>query len=124
MTDTTQGPPAGPASDLASRHCQSCEGGTPPLSVDAARELLKQLQEGWELNEPTTELSRTLRFKNYYETLAFVNAVAWIAHREDHHPNLEVGYNRCRVRYSTHSIGGLSENDLICAAKVDGLLRA
>jgi 4a-hydroxytetrahydrobiopterin dehydratase len=62
------------------------------------------------------------QFKNYYETMAFVNAVAWVAHREDHHPDLEVGYNKCTVRYSTHSVGGLSENDFICAAKVDSLL--
>jgi 4a-hydroxytetrahydrobiopterin dehydratase len=54
--------------------------------------------------------------------MAFVNASAWISHREDHHPDLEVGYNKCRVRYSTHSIGGISENDLICAAKVEALV--
>ena len=54
--------------------------------------------------------------------MAFVNAVAWIAHQEDHHPDLEVGYNRCHVRYSTHAIGGLSANDMICAAKIDDLL--
>ena len=53
--------------------------------------------------------------------MAFVNAVAWIAHKEDHHPDMEVGYNKCRVRYSTHSVGGLSLNDFICASKVDGL---
>ncbi|EGQ63942.1 pterin-4-alpha-carbinolamine dehydratase, partial [Acidithiobacillus sp. GGI-221] len=62
------------------------------------------------------------RFKNFYETMAFVNAVAWISHREDHHPDLELGYNRCVVHYSTHAIGGLSENDFICAARVDALL--
>jgi 4a-hydroxytetrahydrobiopterin dehydratase len=54
--------------------------------------------------------------------MAFVNAVAWIAHRENHHPDLEVGYNSCRVSYTTHAIGGLSENDFICAAKVEALL--
>jgi len=53
--------------------------------------------------------------------MAFVNAAAWIAHTEDHHPELEVGYNRCRVRYTTHAIGGLSENDFICAAKIAAL---
>lgn len=54
--------------------------------------------------------------------MAFVNAIAWIAHREDHHPDLEVGYSKCRVRYSTHDVGGLSLNDFISAAKVDHLL--
>jgi 4a-hydroxytetrahydrobiopterin dehydratase len=111
------------AGDLASRHCQPCAGDTPPLSADAARELLKQVQ-GWELNEAATEISRTFRFKNYYQTMAFVNALAWVAHQEDHHPDLEVGYNRCRVRYSTHSVGGLSDNDFICAAKIDALVRS
>ena len=53
--------------------------------------------------------------------MAFVNAVAWLSHREDHHPELQVGYNRCRVEYWTHAIGGLSENDFICAAKLDAL---
>src|SRR6185436_6752280 len=67
------------------------------------------------------ELVKLYPFKNYYETMAFVNALAWISHREDHHPDLQVGYNKCRVEYSTHAIGGLSENDFICAAKADAL---
>jgi len=75
---------------------------------------------GWEPLE-LTQIRKTYRFKNYYETMAFVNAVVWVAHREDHHPDLEVGYNRCTVRYSTHAVGGLSENDFICAAKVEAL---
>ncbi len=60
-------------------------------------------------------------FCNYYQTMAFVNALAWISHREDHHPDLQLGYNKCRVEYCTHAIGGLSENDFICAAKCDAL---
>ena len=67
-------------------------------------------------------LSKAFRFDDYHRTMAFVNAVARIAHREDHHPDLEVGYSTCVVRYSTHSIGGLSHNDFICAAKIDRLL--
>jgi 4a-hydroxytetrahydrobiopterin dehydratase len=67
-------------------------------------------------------IRREFRFKNFYETMAFVNAVAWISHREDHHPDLDLGYNRCVVHYSTHAIGGLSENDFICAARVNALL--
>jgi len=68
------------------------------------------------------EIAKTFTFKNYYQTMAFVNALAWVAHGEDHHPELEVGYKTCRVRYSTHSIGGISENDFICAAKLDALV--
>ena len=63
-------------------------------------------------------------FSNYYQTMAFVNAVAWIANQTDHHPELSVSYNQCRVEYSTHDINGLSENDFICAAKVEALLTA
>jgi 4a-hydroxytetrahydrobiopterin dehydratase len=109
-------------SDLGNRHCTPCAAGTPPMDGGRARELLGQLHAGWTLSEDGKAISRTFRFKNYYQTLAFVNALAWIAHAEDHHPDLEVGYNRCVVRYSTHAVGGLSENDFISAARVDGLL--
>lgn len=104
--------------ELASRKCKACEGSTPKLTPQQIEEALRQL-EGWEQHDG--EIRKTFRFGNYYQTLAFVNAVAWIAHTEDHHPDLEVSYNRCTVRYSTHAIGGLSENDMICAAKVERL---
>jgi 4a-hydroxytetrahydrobiopterin dehydratase len=77
---------------------------------------------GFEIDANVSKLVKLFTFKNYYETMAFVNAVAFIAHREDHHPDLEVGYKTCRVTYSTHDVGGLSENDFICAAKVNALL--
>ena len=101
---------------LESKHCKPCEGGTPPLSSEKVTELLKQL-EGWDLFDRL--IGKVYNFKNYYQTMAFVNAVAWISHREDHHPDMIVSYNKCRVEYSTHAIGGLSENDFICAAKID-----
>lgn len=107
--------------DLTHKSCKPSAPGTPPLSRDQARALLAQTA-GWSLNDAATELSRGFKFKNYYETMAFVNALAWIAHREDHHPDIEVGYNRCHVRFSTHSIKGLSENDFIGAAKLNALL--
>lgn len=66
-------------------------------------------------------LKKTYRFRNYYETLAFVNAVAYMVHQEDHHPDLHVGYDRCEVRYNTHSVKGISENDFISAAKADAI---
>lgn len=86
--------------------------------------LLQDLHSDWSIDDSGEAISRTVRFSNYYQTMAFVNALAWIAHAEDHHPDLEVGYNRCLVRYSTHAVGGLSENDFICAAKIDALLPA
>lgn len=66
-------------------------------------------------------ITKNYHFKNYHETMAFVNATAWVSHREDHHPDLAVSYNACKVSYTTHAIGGLSENDFICAAKIDAL---
>jgi 4a-hydroxytetrahydrobiopterin dehydratase len=107
--------------DLTRKSCKPCAPGTPPLSRDQATSMLAQVP-GWSLNDTATELSRSFKFKNYHETMAFVNAQAWVAHREDHHPDIEVGYNRCHVRFSTHSIKGLSENDYICAAKINALL--
>jgi len=68
------------------------------------------------------EIVKTFKFKDFHETMKFVNAVAKIANKENHHPDMEVGYNRCVVHYSTHSVGGLSENDFICAAKIETLL--
>ena len=106
--------------DLTNKNCKPCEGGVPALTQDEARNLLKQL-DGWELKDNV--ISKNFTFKNYYQVIAFVNAVAWMTHREDHHPDMKVGYNQCRVEYSTHAIGGLSENDFICAAKVDALFK-
>jgi len=104
---------------LTSNSCKPCEGGVPPLEQAEIDRLLKELP-GWEQSDK--ELRKTYSFRNYYETMAFVNATAWVSHHEDHHPDLEVGYRQCRVRYTTHAIGGLSENDFICAAKIDALL--
>jgi 4a-hydroxytetrahydrobiopterin dehydratase len=75
---------------------------------------------GWQAAGGAIE--KTFSFRNYHETIAFVNALAWIAHTEDHHPDLSVTYDRCVVRFSTHSVGGLSRNDFICAAKADALV--
>jgi len=107
-------------SDLASQKCVPCEGGTRPLDDASVKNYLTQLP-GWKkINQ---EIVKVFSFKNYYETIAFVNAVAFIAHQEDHHPDLEVSYKTCKVRFSTHAISGLSENDFICAAKVNGLIK-
>jgi 4a-hydroxytetrahydrobiopterin dehydratase len=107
--------------DLTSRTCKPCEGGIPALSPDEVRQLLTGIG-GWQLDGDGRRIGRTFRFRNYYETMAFVNAVAWMAHRENHHPDLEVGFDRCLVSYTTHAISGLSENDFICAAKVNRIL--
>ena len=105
---------------LAQARCTPRKGHEHRLTPARVRELLPDVP-GWEVVEDGHALSRTFTFKDYYRTIAFVNALAWMAHREDHHPDLSVHYNRCVVRYSTHDVGGLSENDFICAAKVDAL---
>jgi 4a-hydroxytetrahydrobiopterin dehydratase len=109
-----------PASELSHKRCKPCASGVPPLAQADANSLLKQLP-AWELLDHM--IAKTYHFKNHYETIAFVNAIAWISHREDHHPELTVGYKTCRVEYTTHAIHGLSENDFICAAKVDTLFK-
>jgi 4a-hydroxytetrahydrobiopterin dehydratase len=75
--------------------------------------------DGW--TREGNAIVKDFKFANYHETLAFVNAVAWIAHRSDHHPDLDVGYNRCRVAFSTHSAGGLTDKDFANAARIDAL---
>ena len=103
---------------LSDKHCQR---ETSKLGSDEIDALSGRIHADWSVSEDGQTIQRNFRFGNYYQTIAFVNALAWIAHQQDHHPDLEVGYNRCIAHYSTHSVGGLSENDFICAAKIDTL---
>jgi 4a-hydroxytetrahydrobiopterin dehydratase len=103
--------------NLLHQKCQALSG--PPMGEAAIRDHLAQVS-GWHLSDGAIE--KSFGFKNYHETMAFVNALAWIAHTEDHHPDLAVSYNRCVVRFNTHSVGGISVNDFICAAKADALV--
>lgn len=112
--------PAHSIESLRQQHCVPRKGKDDALST-AELESGLALMPGWRLAEAHNEILKEFRFVDYFHTMAFVNAVASIAHREDHHPDLEVHYNRCVVRYSTHDVGGLSLNDLICAAKVEDL---
>ncbi len=107
---------------LARRRCQPCEGGVPPLDQTAVAELRRALHADWTLSADGKWLVRSIAFENYARTLGFVNAVGWIAESEDHHPDLEVVWGKCTVKWSTHAVDGLTENDFICAAKVDQLL--
>ena len=103
---------------LALLHCKPLEGHAPMSPEDIAQHLAAA--PGWTLVEGAIE--KRYDFADYHRTMAFVNALAWVAHVEDHHPELRVTYNRCAVRFNTHSVGGISVNDFICAAKVDALL--
>jgi 4a-hydroxytetrahydrobiopterin dehydratase len=102
--------------ELVLRHCRPREAGA--LNDAQIRAQLAALPE-WSLRDGS--IVREYRFADYYETIAFVNALAFMVHREDHHPLLIVGYNGCTVRFDTHSVGGISENDFICAAKADAI---
>ena len=104
--------------ELASLAALDCYSGRPVLQSSELAQRLKALP-GWE--HAGNQLTKTFRFANYYETMAFVNAVAYVAHRQDHHPDLTVSYNRLVVTYSTHDAGGVTLNDCICAAKVEAL---
>ena len=105
---------------LINRHCTPLPADTKALSLAQCQQLLAHVS-GWTLSETCRYLRREFTFKQYYETMAFVNALAYIAHQEDHHPELTITYNRCIVRYDTHTVNGLSENDFICAAKINAL---
>lgn len=109
-------------SDLSSKHCDSCEGIGAALNAAQIKNLIPQLDKNWEVSADNRSIKRHLSFKDFYETMAFVNALAWIANTENHHPDLEIGYNYCRVHFMTHALDGLSHNDFICAAKMDKLL--
>lgn len=106
--------------ELRTLTCRSREGEAP--LDDASVHLLLTQANGWALDGTGPAIERTFRFADFYETMAFVNALAFVAHQQDHHPEMKVGYNSCTVRFSTHSVKGLSENDFICAARTNALL--
>ena len=107
---------------LEQQHCKACEGGTEPMNRDEINSLISQVPD-WEVNKASTSISRSFKFKNFYKTMSFVNALAYIANQEGHHPDLQVGYNYCIVTFTTHAIRGLSHNDFICARKINNLIR-
>ena len=105
--------------ELSEKKCVPCEGGVAALTRAEAEKLQAKLSPDWKLDADAKLIRREFKFKDFYRTMSFVNAIAHIANIEDHHPDLEVGYGYCRVVFSTHAIKGLSENDFICAAKID-----
>ncbi len=107
--------------ELTERRCAPCEGGVAPLDRAQAERYVAKLAPEWQLAGDGSSISREFRFADFHRTMSFVGALAHIANIEDHHPDLEVGYGRCHVKFTTHAIGGLSENDFICAAKIDRL---
>jgi 4a-hydroxytetrahydrobiopterin dehydratase len=109
--------------DLSERHCVPCEGGVPVIEKAEAESLLQSL-EGWNLSEDGTMISRKFEFRGFFRTMSFINAMAWVVNEQGHHPDFSAGYNYCDVGFTTHAINGLSENDFICAARVNALIAA
>ena len=109
---------------LADQHCVPCEGGVAALDRAQAEKLLSELDSEWQLSTDGTGLERRFKFKNFAKTMYFVNALAWLADREGHHPDASFGYNYCHVLFTTHAAKGLTENDFVCAAKLDKLLQS
>ena len=101
---------------------RQCEAKTSLLTDNEIDSHLKEISPDWQLADDHKSISRMFKFKNYYDTMSFVNVVAMVAHQQDHHPEMTITYNTCLVVFSTHSVDGLSLNDFICAAKVDGTL--
>lgn len=103
---------------LVEQKCVPCEGGMPPLTIQEAETLMKDIH-GWELSDGAKQIEKKFTFKNFKEALAFANKVGEIAESEGHHPEIEIGWGKVEIELSTHAIGGLSVNDFIVAAKID-----
>ena len=109
------------ATELSNQHCQPRKGKQHALAAEEAAKLLRALP-GWQLREDGKAIVKDFKFPDFHHTLSFINAVGFMANQEDHHPDLEAGYGHCQLLWSTHDVGGLSMNDIICAARVDVLL--
>ena len=105
---------------LFDQNCSHQSG--PPLDVHSVKTFLTELKQPWSLDTEQKHIEYDFMFNNFHETMSFVNALAWISNQQDHHPDLEVGYKHCLVRFSTHSVTGLSINDFICASRTEKLL--
>ena len=105
-------------SELHTIRCVGCEGGIPPLTREEIKVLLPQIRD-WKISDDGKYIYRNFSFKGFGKTMAFVNAIAWVATQESHHPDMEVGFNYCNIKFTTHAVNGLTKNDFICAAKIN-----
>ena len=108
--------------NLSDKHCAPCNGEGSAYSADSAREMINQLDSDWQLSETGDFIEREFKFKGFAKAVYFTNLMCWLADQEGHHPDISMGWGYCRIRFTTHELGGLSENDFICAAKVDALV--
>lgn len=105
--------------DFDKQKCVPCEGGLEPLSKEKSESFITKLDKNWILANDGKSIEKTFTRKNHYELSSLINLIIYISHAEDHHPEITFGYNTAKVRYFTYAIDGLSENDFICAAKID-----
>lgn len=108
--------------ELVDQNCSSDPEKAPRLSDAESENRMSELNENWQLDLTRQEISGTFEFKNYYQTTAFTNSVFWIAHQQNHHPDITISYKNCTITFTTHSVKGLSINDFICAARIDALM--
>lgn len=108
--------------DIKNLKCKPCENYGKALDSVEANNWLQKIPE-WKLDFDENTINRRFKFKDFYRTMEFVNAVAWIANQQNHHPTIRIGYNYCQISFTTHALNGLSPNDFICALKVDELLK-
>ena len=109
--------------DLSNKKCVPCEGGVDALSKDQASKLMMKLDKNWILAVDNKSISKDFKFKNHYEVISAINLIAWVSHKEDHHPEITFGYSNLTIKFFTYAIDGLSENDFICASKIDKTMR-
>ena len=109
--------------DLSNKKCVPCEGGVDALTKDQASNLMIKLDKNWVLANNNKSISKDFKFKNHYEVISAINLIAWISHKEDHHPEITYGYSNLSIKFFTYAIDGLSENDFICAAKIDKVMK-
>lgn len=107
--------------DLSSKTCVPCQGGVPPLTADETREMMGRL-DGWALSEDGTTIRRRFEMKGFLKAVEMANLAAWVGNKQGHHPDISFGWGYCEVAYTTHEAGGLTENDFICAARMDALV--
>ncbi|MFD1794660.1 4a-hydroxytetrahydrobiopterin dehydratase [Paracoccus aurantiacus] len=106
---------------LANRTCTACKDGTPPLGADDVKRMLTELND-WTLSDDGTTISRRFEFKGFAKAVEMANLAAWLGNKQGHHPDVAFGWGYCLVSFTTHAAGGLTENDFICAARLDALV--
>ena len=109
--------------DLSSKKCLPCEGGIDALNKQDAKNFMSKIHKDWILSKDNKSILREFKFKNHYEVISAINLIAWISHKEDHHPEVTFGYSNLSIKFFTYAIDGLSENDFICAAKIDNAMK-